>query len=91
MSGRTTVRSSRFEQPHPITILRQVLKGTTFLTNMLTVVNSFENKLCDGTHQHARVSGNEGGQTRSSYSSIYPADLVSALVEAMLGHTQPRH
>ena len=65
---------------------RQVLKSTTLLTNMPTVVSRFDKKVCTGDHEHARASGNEEGQTRSSYCAIYPAGLVSALVEATLAH-----
>ena len=38
--------------------------------------------VCDGSHTHISLSGNEGGQTRTSYAAVYPLELVHALADA---------
>lgn len=61
----------------------QVLKKTSFMTNIPEVVRAFENKFCDGTHAHCHLGGSEGGMDRAAYSALYPEDMVLALVDAM--------
>lgn len=61
--------------------MRQVRKQTTLMSN-IPAVSGLAWAVCDGTHSHMRLSGNEGGQTRTSYAAVYPLELVNALADA---------
>jgi hypothetical protein len=61
-----------------------ILKPTKLMTNCPQVVRHFDGKFCDHTHDHQRVHGTEGGETRAAFAAIYPFALCEALADCMI-------
>jgi hypothetical protein len=59
-------------------------KRTRIMTNSKTLVQRLRNKICDNSHMHVPIRGNEGGQTRSSWSQCYPDQLCEILAIAAM-------
>ena len=69
----------------PKNVLCQIRKPTRLITNVDAIISKFSHPSawCDGSHEHVRCSGNEGGQTRASHAAIYPEEFVQALAMSM--------
>ena len=59
-------------------------KRTRIMTNSKTLVQRLSKKICDNSHVHVPIHGNEGGQTRSSWSQCYPDQLCEILAIAAM-------
>ena len=59
-------------------------KSTCLMTNSAAVHEAFDQMRCTGDHTHVEITGAEGGQSRSSWASLYPEEMCEALVTAMI-------
>ncbi len=60
-------------------------KTTTFMTNAPTVYRHFANIRCTkGDHPHVAICGQEGGESRASFSAKYPQEMCGSLMKCLL-------
>ena len=58
-------------------------KRTIILSNMESIYERFNGRLCDKQHAHVTVAGTEGGERRSTHAQRYPRELCNALAECI--------
>ena len=57
-------------------------KRTRLMTNSLAIVNNFRGLLCDKSHEHQIIQGDEAGVRLSVHAQLYPQGMVERLAAA---------
>ena len=62
-----------------------IMKRTRFLTNSKRMKEASHGHFCNGRHKtHQKISGNDQGHRISRWCQVYPPELVTAMVGAIL-------
>ena len=57
-------------------------KRTKVMTNSSVIARRLLGLMCDGSHRHQTIQGQEGGVSRSAWAQVYPAPMCELLANA---------